>query len=110
MEFKLGNGTLMLPELHITVMAIVIIYLLAKWSKELETGRIKIFIYFLVAAYVMPVLSYSTLEYDFQLWIPAGFLVVFFYIHRKERYHPAKMKASVLGLFVAIYQIAGHMF
>lgn len=109
MEFKLGNGTLMLPELRIVVMAILIIYLLSKWSKEVESGRIKIFIYFLVAAYVMPVLSYSTLEYDFELWVPAGFVLAFFYIFRKERYHPAKMKASVLGLAVALYQIAGHM-
>lgn len=57
MEFDIGNGTLLLPELHITIAAIVIIYLLVKWSKELETRRFTVFIYFLVSAYIIPIFS-----------------------------------------------------
>lgn len=109
MEFKLGNGAIMLPSLHITIMAIVIIYLLVKWSKQLETGGIKVFIYFLVSTYIMPILSMSKPEGVFQLWLPAGFILVFFYLMRGNRYHSAKMKASVLGLCVAVYQMIFHM-
>ncbi|MGI2329157.1 hypothetical protein [Planococcus sp. YIM B11945] len=46
MEFEIGNGAIVFPNLHITIMAIVIIYLLVKWSKELETDRYKVFFYF----------------------------------------------------------------
>lgn len=110
MEFELGNGAIMLPSLHITIMAIVIIYFLVKWSKQLETGGVKIFIYFLVCTYIIPIVSLSSPEGDFQLWFPLGFLLVFFYLYRRESYHAAKMKASVLGLGVALYRIIVHMF
>ena len=109
MEFELGNGAIMLPSLHITIMAIVIIYLLVKWSKQLETGGIKVFIYFMVSTYIIPVFSYSSPENDFQLWFPIGFILVLLYLLRRESYHSAKMKASVLGLVVAIYQIVVHL-
>lgn len=109
MEFDIGNGTLLLPELHITIAAIVIIYLLVKWSKELETRRFTVFIYFLVSAYIIPIFSYYSTDSEFELWLPVGFILVFFYLRRPDKYHFAKMKASLLGLGVALYQIIMHM-
>jgi hypothetical protein len=34
-----------------------------------------------------------------------GFIVVFLYLFRSSRNHPSKMKASILGLCIAIYQM-----
>ena len=101
MEFKLGNGFIMLPPLHITIMAIIIIFLLVRWSKQLETRRFTIFIYFFVSTYITPIYSRSSKEGEFQLWFPLGFMLVFFYLFRSERYHPSKMKASILGFCLA---------
>lgn len=79
MEFKLGSGTLMLPSLHVMIMAIIIIYLLVKWSKELETRQFTVYFYFLISAYIMPIYSpYSEEDGEFQLWFPLGFVVVFY--------------------------------
>lgn len=109
MEFKLGSGTLMLPSLHVIIMAAIIIYLLVKWSKELETRQFTVYFYFLISAYIMPIYSrYSEKDGEFQLMFPLGFAVVFFYLFRSERYHTAKMKASILGLAIAFYQIIRH--
>lgn len=108
MEFKIGNGTLHLPSLDITIIAIISIYLLLKWSKQLETRRFTIFIYFLISINIAPVFSSSSDEKEFQLWFPLGFIIMFFYLNRSEKYHPSKMKASVLGLCIALYRIVLH--
>lgn len=99
----------MLPSLHVMIMAIIIIYLLVKWSKELEMRQFTVYFYFLISAYIMPIYSrYSEAEGEFQLWFPVGFVVVFFYSFRSERYHRSKMKACFLGLGIAFYQIISH--
>ena len=108
MEFKLGSGTLMLPSLHVMIMAIVIIYLLVKWSKELEIRQFTVCFYFLISAYIMPIYSRYSEGSEFQLWFPAGFVVIFLYLLRSERYHRSKMKACILGLGIALYQIIRH--
>ncbi|MDZ5472225.1 hypothetical protein SM124_10745 [Bacillus sp. 31A1R] len=105
MEFKIGDGAIVLPQLHITIIAIIIIILLVRWSKRLETRRYTLFFYFLISTYIAPIYSQSTKEGVFQLWIPMGFIVVFFYLFRSERNHPSKMKASTLGFCLAIYQL-----
>lgn len=106
MEFNIGNGAaIFLPPLHITFISIIIIFLLVRWSKQLETRRFTVFFYFLISAYIAPIYSQSTKEGVFQLWIPLGFIVVFFYLLDRKRNHPAKMKASILGLCLAIYQL-----
>jgi hypothetical protein len=105
MEFKLGNGSIVLPPLHITIIAIIIIFLLVRWSKQLETRRFTIFFYFLISTYITPIFSRNTKEGVFQLWIPLGFVVVFLYLFRSERNHPSKMKACILGLCLALYQL-----
>ena len=45
MEFEIGGGFLILPPLHITIIAIIIIILLVKWSKQLETRRFTVFFF-----------------------------------------------------------------
>lgn len=105
MEFKLGNGSIVLPPLHITIIAMIIIFLLVRWSKQLETRRFTIFFYFLISTYITPIFSRNTKEGVFQLWIPLGFVVVFLYLFRSERNHPSKMKACILGLCLALYQL-----
>nr|WP_251025894.1 hypothetical protein [Bacillus sp. ISL-47] len=108
MEFKFGNFGIVLPPLHITVIAIIIMFFLVRWSKQLETRRFSVFFYFLISTYIAPIFSHSTKEGIFQLWIPLGFIVVFFYLFRSKRNHPSKMKASILGLCIALYQIFLH--
>lgn len=105
LEFKYGNGAIVLPPLHITIIAIIIIFFLVRWSKQLETRRFTIFFYFLISTYIAPIFSRSTKEGVFQLWIPLGFILVFFYLFRSKRNHPSKMKACILGLCVALYQL-----
>ncbi|CAM4499693.1 hypothetical protein [Paenibacillus xylanexedens] len=105
MEFKLGNAALLLPPLHITIIAIIIIFILVRWSKQLETRRFTVFFYFLISTFITPIYSQSTTKGVFELWIPAGFIVVFFYLIRSERNHPSKMKASILGFSIALYQL-----
>ncbi|CAH0309278.1 hypothetical protein SRABI96_04917 [Peribacillus sp. Bi96] len=105
MEFKFGNGAIVLPPLHITIIAIIIIFFLVRWSKQLETRRFTIFFYFLISTYIAPIFSRSTKEGVFQLWIPLGFILVFFYLFCSKRNHPSKMKACILGLCIALYQL-----
>jgi len=105
-EIQLGKGAVFaLPPLHITIIAVIVIFLLVRWSKQLETRRFTIFFYFLISTYIAPIYSRSTLDGEFQLWVPFGFIIVFIYLFRSEKYHPSKMKASVLGLCIALYQL-----
>lgn len=68
MEFDLGNDiSIHLPPLHITIIAIIIIILLVRWSKQLETRRFTIFFYFLISAYIAPIYSLSTKNGVFEL-------------------------------------------
>lgn len=105
MKFQLENGILFLPPIHITLIAIIVIFLLVKWSKQLETRRLTVFFYFLISTIITPLISYSTGDVFFRLWFPIGFIVVFTYLYRNERDHLSKRKASFLGLFIAIYQM-----
>jgi hypothetical protein len=108
MEFKIGDGAILLPPLHITIIAIIIIFFLVRWSRQLETRRYTVLFYFLISTYIAPIYSQSTKEGVFQLWIPLGFLVVFFYLFRSTRNHPSKIKASLLGLCIALYRLILH--
>ena len=106
MEFKFGDVTIVLPPLHITIIAITIIFFLVRWSKQLETRRFTVFFYFLISAYIItPIFTFHTKDGVFQLWIPLGFIIVFFYLFRSKRNHPSKMKASILGFSIALYQL-----
>lgn len=111
MEFELGNGfTLGLPPLHITIIAIIIIILLWRWSKQLEKQRFSVFFYFLISTFIFPIYSHSTENSVFELWIPAGFIFIAVYLYNNKKRHPAKVKASLLGLSIAIYQLILHYF
>ncbi|OAX48403.1 hypothetical protein gpAD87_09545 [Paenibacillus sp. AD87] len=105
MEFKFGDVSILLPPLYITIIGIIIFFFLVRWSKQLETRRFTVFFYFLISTSIIPIFSRYTTEGVFQLWIPLGFIVIFLYLFRSKRYHPSKMKASILGLSVAIYQL-----
>lgn len=106
MEFKLGHGVaIALPPLPITVVAILIIFLLVRWSKQLETRRFTVFFYFLISTYIAPIYSHGKGGEDFVLWIPLGFMVVLLYLFLNKRNHPPKIKASILGFCLAIYQL-----
>lgn len=105
MEFKFGNGAIALPPLHIMIIAIIIIFFLVRWSKQLETRRFTVFFYFLISTYIAPIFSHSTKEGVFQLWVPLGFIVVFLYLFGSKRNHPSKMKSCILGLCIAIYKL-----
>jgi len=105
MEFQFANGTLFLPPIHFTLITIIVILLLVKWSKQLETRRFTIFFYFLLSTTITPFYSYSTGDDLFRLWFPLGFILVFAYLISNKRYHPNKMKASLLGLCIAIYRM-----
>ncbi|PYZ94772.1 hypothetical protein CR194_04385 [Salipaludibacillus keqinensis] len=108
MEFEFGNFGIFLPPLHITMALIVMIFFLVRWSKQLETGGYKVFFYFLISTYAAPMASWNTEEGLFELWIPIGFIAVFSYLLLGKSYHPSKMKASILGFCLAIYQIISH--
>ncbi|KOP68378.1 hypothetical protein AMS62_26350 [Bacillus sp. FJAT-18019] len=110
MEFKFGNAAIVLPPLHITIIAIIIILFLVRWSKQLETRRFTVFFYFLISTSITPVFTRATTEGVFQLWIPLGFIVVYLYLFRSKRNHPSKMKASILGLLIALYQLTFQYF
>lgn len=105
MEFRFGNAAIVLPPLNITIIAMIIIFLLVRWSKQLETRRFTVFFYFLISTSITPIFSHATTEGVFQLWIPIGFIVVFLYLLSSKRNHPSKMKASILGLLIALYQL-----
>ena len=74
MEFNFGDLTIILPSLPITIIAIIIIILLVRWSKQLETRRFTVFVYFLISAYITPIFFSGTNEGIFELWIPLGFI------------------------------------
>lgn len=106
MEIPLGGGSaLMLPTLPHTVAIIIIIFLLVRWAKKLETKKIRVLFYFLISTYVLPVYTSSSEEGVFQLSIPIGFIFIILYLIPKRNFHPAKLKASLLGFSVAVYQL-----
>ncbi|MBS4199113.1 hypothetical protein KHA93_05505 [Bacillus sp. FJAT-49732] len=109
MEFNLGNGiSIHLSPLHITIIAIIIIVLLVRWSKQLETRRFTIFFYFLISAYIASIYSQTTKNGVFELWLPVGFIFISIYLDGNKKCHPAKVKASILGLSIALYQLIVH--
>lgn len=109
MEFKIGNGaSIVLPSLPITIISIIIIVLLVRWSRQLETRRFTIFFYFLISTYIAPIYSQSTRNGVFDLWLPIGFIFISIYLYGNKRYHPSKIKASILGLCIALYQLILH--
>ena len=87
LEIKIGQGAyIFLPPLHITIIAVIIIIFLVKWSKQLETRRFTILFYFLISTYISPIYSQSTKEGSFQLWIPTGFFVnSLLHIHQRKK-------------------------
>ncbi|WP_337017984.1 hypothetical protein [Oceanobacillus massiliensis] len=106
MEFNIGNGaSIVLPSLPITITLIVIIILLMRWSKELETRRFTIFFYFLISTYIAPIYSRITEKDVFEIWLPIGFIFILIYMYVNKKYHPSKIKASVLGFCLALYQL-----
>ena len=105
MEFNFGDFAIFIQPLQITIIAIIIIFFLVRWSRQLETRRFTVFFYFLISTYIVPIFSRSTEEGVFELWIPLGFIVVFFYLFRNKRNHPSKVKASLLGFSIALYQL-----
>ncbi|BCB04059.1 hypothetical protein [Bacillus sp. KH172YL63] len=86
--------------------AIIIIYILIKWSKQLENRGYTVFIYFLISTHIGVVYSHSTEEGIFELWMPMGFIAVMIYYMFSSRKHSAKLKASALGLTVAMFLMA----
>lgn len=106
MEFKVGNGvSIVLPSLPITIILIIMIIFLVRWSKQLETRRFTIFFYFLISTYIAPIYSQNTKDGVFELWLPIGFIFVCVYLYGNKRFHPSKIKASILGLCIALYQL-----
>ncbi|SDJ09098.1 hypothetical protein [Salimicrobium halophilum] len=105
MKFEWGDLSIFLPPLPVTIIAIVVILILVKWSKELETGRYKVFLYFFISTYITPIYQHSTEEGMFKLLFPFGFLLILIYMRNGKRNHPAKTKASILGFCIAIYQM-----
>ncbi|WP_251550450.1 hypothetical protein [Neobacillus muris] len=86
------------------IIAAIILFLLMKWGKELENRRFTLFFYFLISSYIAPLYSrYTETGGLFQIWFPLGFVLVTAYLHAYKRSHPAKIKASLLGLILAIY-------
>ncbi|MCT2538137.1 hypothetical protein NC661_11120 [Aquibacillus koreensis] len=109
MEFRIGDVTIFLPQLHITIIAIIVIILLVRWNKQLEKRNFfKIFIYFFISTWIAPIFSWGNKTGTFELYIPLGFIVVLIYLLNSRGYHPSKMKASVLGLCIALYRIVLH--
>ncbi len=109
MEFDLGNGvSLMLPSIPFIIIAAIAIFLLSRWSKEMETRRFTLIFYFLISAWILPIYTRTSSEGTFELMFPLGFIGMCFYLYGNERYHPAKLKASLLGFAVAVYQLVMH--
>ncbi|MDE5412477.1 hypothetical protein [Alkalihalobacterium chitinilyticum] len=106
MEIELFEESyLLLPPFYITVITVIIIYLLVRWKKQSEISGLKIFLYFLISTHITPIYSHGSQDGYFQLWVPLGFILISLYLFRSEKYHPSKMKASLLGLLIAIYQM-----
>ncbi len=106
MQLELGKITIHLPPLIVTTFIIAIIYVLSRWSQELTERHYRVYLYFLVSAIISKIFSYNTGSGVFQLWFPIGFVLLMLYLAvNPSRRHPAKFKASFLGLTVAIFQI-----
>ncbi|MBD3109614.1 hypothetical protein IEO70_14800 [Bacillus sp. AGMB 02131] len=105
MEIQTGSGMLLLPSIPIMIGIAIIIILLVRWSKQLETRRYNIFFHFLISTITTPVFSASREDGVFQLWLPLGFIIVCLHLFRGKSYHPAKLKASLLGLSIALYKL-----
>lgn len=100
-----GRILVLIKNILIPLLFIGILYLLYRWSKELENRSFTVFIYFLFSTYIGPLFSTSTDDGDFTLWFPMGFAMVLIYLYASKRQHPAKIKASALGLCVAIVKM-----
>ncbi|EKN70134.1 hypothetical protein BABA_07146 [Neobacillus bataviensis LMG 21833] len=106
MNFEFGNTSIHLSPIITFVIFAVILYLLWRWSKELENRSFTIFLYFMISTYTAPIFSRSTSNGDhFELWVPLGFIIILVYLVANKKNHPAKMKASLLGLAVGIYKL-----
>ena len=105
MEIKLGDIFIDLPGLYNLIIVAIMVFLLFRWSQQLEKRKITILFYFLISTSNFAIYSQSTTTGVFELWLPLGFIAVFLYLFRSEKYHPAKLKASLLGLSVAICQL-----
>ncbi|MDQ0170490.1 hypothetical protein J2T19_001932 [Paenibacillus tundrae] len=105
MEFRFGDVFIVLPPIYISIILIIIIFLLVRWSRQLETRRFTIFFYFLISTSTIIIYSHATTNGLFQLKLPIGFLLILLYLSNKQNYHPSKMKASLLGLCVALYKL-----
>ncbi|KMY52212.1 hypothetical protein AC625_03490 [Peribacillus loiseleuriae] len=106
MQLEFQNITIQFPPLIISGISLVIIFLLYRWSKELEVRRFTVFLYFLISTYITPLYTHFK-ENDslFQLLFPLGFVIVLIYLFANKKNHPAKLKASLLGFAVAVYQL-----
>lgn len=100
MELKIGDVILNLPPLWMAIIIIISIFIIIRWSKQLETNRSTVFFYFLISTVITP-LSIRNIV----VWIPIGFIAICLYLYGSKRYHASKMKASLVGLFFALYQI-----
>lgn len=99
-------NSLLLKNILLPLLFIAILYLLYRWSKELENRNFTIFIYFFVSTNISPLFSTTTEDGgDFTLWFPLGFAMVLIYLYASKRQHPAKTKAIALGLCVAIVKM-----
>lgn len=106
MQLEIGNITIHLPPLIVSAVIITIIYILSKWSRELTERHYRIYLYFLISAIITPIFSYNAGSGVFQLWFPIGFALLILYLAtNRSRRHPAKYKASFLGLAAALFQI-----
>lgn len=106
MQFEIGNATINLSAIVLLAFLAGVIYFLFKWSKELENRRFTIFLYFLISTYTTPIYSQSTSNGGkFEPWFPLGFAAILVYLYANKKNHPAKMKASLLGLAFALYKI-----
>lgn len=106
MQLELNGITIHLLPLFVSSAIIAIIYILSRWSRELTERPYTIFLYFLISAIITQIFSYDTGSGDFQLWFPIGFALLMLYLAANpSRRHPAKYRASFLGLAAALFQI-----
>lgn len=54
---------------------------------------------------MLPIYTSSSEEGYFQLFIPMGFIFILLHLKTSGKYHPSKLKASILGFSLAVYQI-----
>ncbi|WML39756.1 hypothetical protein RCG19_21710 [Neobacillus sp. OS1-2] len=106
MQIEFGNTTIHLLPILTFAIFVIILYLLWRSSKELENRSFTVFLYFLVSIYTAPIYSQSMSNGGkFELWVPLGFIVVWVYQYANKKNHPAKMKASLVGLAVALCKL-----